>query len=1194
VIWFTHVPGTWKYDRINFYDLINRRYWLVAHSGNYYGGGVIDGGLRFRSGTEYDLRVINGLLIWVAEGQEPMKLDIGASIKAANPAVADVEIPFYKGWSYNWLADDKSSANLKLICKPPSIPPIVSKIKDTTSLANAIANDSFRFALRYEYFTGEESVLSPYSDESFLNSKWDNGFNAISVVFNPLELPLPQGIKYIKLYVHVWSTDKVFFVKQWVPSEVQDGKSATYTFYGDYIGEVLDSSTANEHFHAVPLESRTLEYAKGRLILGDNTDGRDTPAQSSLLLTGNTVSTPAAPTNTSRPVVRVMYRGNWKKGGLSFSRPRFYYSGLYLKMADNEVAGGKPAGYYLIPGTEMWYDKDFVGIPAVWKPVPSSVPLTDLLTTYKGKDLDAIIESTRKVTVANYYEKILREDPTNMVEIVGLSSSVATPPAKAFLHNSEYGAGIVFYDRFMRKSGVVAPNSARVRIPPRDYEVLNMVSTISWQLNNNDPVNEIPEWAEYYAPVIRRNNRAAFFVSGYSADPRYAVLDDKGVFRADDGKLPTDTSKDDTPFRSFSPYTAGIAVDTTSMVYNGLGYSYAEGDSCFLIFKDSAGGATSIHELPVLGQEGKFVILGAKNIKATFVPTDECIYEIYRPEVSGEDEFYETGQVYKVSAPGTQQRTYSILTGVFQPDCYIMNRVSGGAFRAYAMSPNDLFWKRWVTNNGRLNVITDLGSKTKPVSIKYSDVVIEGSRINGASAIHVLNEVNLPEELKRIVALRLTSKAQKEGTVLLAIGETQTSSVYLGEVQLNDVQGDAFVAKSDNYVGTINVLRGGYGTTHLASVSQFDGQVFWYDRNRKCFVRYDVNGLYPISDNKFRRGAWLFTEHIIDQEANGKKVIVHSGVDPYNREYLVQRKITNPEIGFFCASLISITITQDPTVDLPNRIKVEWVFDAGLKTLDWRIFNEAGLQAFTGQIPDVQSPYTQYIDYPPLADNGTDIFLSFEGRSNCGGGSYSEWLKQETRFVAAEEPEVCEPPVVPIITLPNAVVGTPYSYLIEVQGSMPLALDNIVKPAWATVTAVIGGVQITGTPSTAGVTTISFDISNCDPTSVPFSGDITVNSSGGGGPVVTFIEFDNSIVDLGNVHVGDSVSIPVYYTGGPATSYYFGTGHEPTGFYAELLAGVINIKCNNVTGTGSYQWTMYASNANHVTSSVVLKVRVIS
>lgn len=87
---------------------------------------------------------------------------------------------------------------------------------------------------------------------------------------------------------------------------------------------------------------------------------------------------------------------------------------------------------------------------------------------------------------------------------------------------------------------------------------------------------------------------------------------------------------------------------------------------------------------------------------------------------------------------------------------------------------------------------------------------------------------------------------------------------------------------------------------------------------------------------------------------------------------------------------------------------------------------------------------------------------------------------KETSGVIIPIPGVCNAVVIPATTLPNGIIGVPYSVSIALSGSSPFTLDNIVKPAWATVALSFNIVNITGTPTTETIETISFDVSNCD------------------------------------------------------------------------------------------------------------------
>jgi len=204
-----------------------------------------------------------------------------------------------------------------------------------------------------------------------------------------------------------------------------------------------------------------------------------------------------------------------------------------------------------------------------------------------------------------------------------------------------------------------------------------------------------------------------------------------------------------------------------------------------------------------------------------------------------------------INNPGTGSRAYSTLSGSISGDVYINSRTLGGVtYVCEAMSPNDLYWSQWYTNLGRVCVISKEKQITNKVTVRWSNSVTLGSENNGASLFDYSDFTDLPFELGSIQRLMLVNKIESEGTVMLAIGEQETASLYLGESQVFDNSGASFLAKSTNVVGNVNVLRGSYGTLNPESVAEYLGQVFWFDSSKGSVIRYDVNGLVPISDYK--------------------------------------------------------------------------------------------------------------------------------------------------------------------------------------------------------------------------------------------------------------------------------------------------------------------------------------------------------
>jgi hypothetical protein len=210
------------------------------------------------------------------------------------------------------------------------------------------------------------------------------------------------------------------------------------------------------------------------------------------------------------------------------------------------------------------------------------------------------------------------------------------------------------------------------------------------------------------------------------------------------------------------------------------------------------------------------------------------------------------------------------------------------------MSPNDLFWQIWYNDGGKPNFVTKLGQVNKINFISYSNTFIPGTSINGLSTFEALSERDIPEDCGAIQKLILTSKVQGEqGSVMLCICTVETTSLYLGETQILDSTGSTqFFASSTGVIGTINILKGSFGTLNPESVCQYRGNVFWLDAANGRYIQYSSNGLFPISDYKMTRFWKLWCKQYMSMtaaqiEALGGRPFVYSIVDPAHNELLV-------------------------------------------------------------------------------------------------------------------------------------------------------------------------------------------------------------------------------------------------------------------------------------------------------------------
>jgi hypothetical protein len=103
------------------------------------------------------------------------------------------------------------------------------------------------------------------------------------------------------------------------------------------------------------------------------------------------------------------------------------------------------------------------------------------------------------------------------------------------------------------------------------------------------------------------------------------------------------------------------------------------------------------------------------------------------------------------------------------------------------------------------------------------------------------DQYQLPIDRGPVIALK------KVGTVMLAIHERTTTTLYIGEAFIK--QGNDFIlTKTDAVIGDDREMQGGYGTINPESVIEVNGAAFWWDAYRGAVVRYTNAGLFAVSD----------------------------------------------------------------------------------------------------------------------------------------------------------------------------------------------------------------------------------------------------------------------------------------------------------------------------------------------------------
>lgn len=791
-------------------------------------GSQVVGGLNFTSDI-HSVSMIGNLLYWTDGVNPQRRINVDAGIKLNHPSFSTSVSPYVLDQDSN---TKMLSSVINLIRNQPAIPLTVAKGTESGYASNFIANEAFQFAYRFVYRDFEVSTFSPLSQLINYNNADDTvaGRNRIDVTI-PTSQKIPQDVIRVEVAVKFIVGGKMSIVKTFTSgfSTHNTGTALTFKFFNDAVGVGVDDATSVKQFDSIPLRSGTLEIAKNRLFLGNNYDGYEAPSTTSLSFTSATSGGSVT--------------GQWVL--LTLGDPP---SQISVYLLDITGIGDTWSGYYApgtYPATTYTYNQsDFRG-----------AGLSNV-ATYYGYDIQDIRDFSFTGVTATVTGSV--PSPSNVAN------------KYVFKSDSSYKLGVVFYDYAGRKCGVVTSDSLKFIVPDRSYNNTAYTTDVNWLLVNGVSVSsEIPDWAHYYSVVMTKCLRTNFFMQMRATDVQYAT-------KGNDGTYTFNTT--------FGETKAGVAVKIDGLNKYGMGYSFQDGDILKLYGSDN-----TTRSLKVKDTFGDYVIVDLVDL-GTIV---SYLFEIYTPYTESVNElYYEKGVMYPVINPGLSTRTYSTLTGTFKGDVILLDRtLSSTNFIVEAMSPVDLKWQNWNTNTGRGTIVLTTKPSSKKTSVYYSNVAILGTETNGLSTFEPLSQTQLPFELASIQRLILVSKVEAEGTVMLAIGEQETASLYLGEAQIFDNTGNSFLATSSGVIGNINILRGSYGTINPESAVRYSGQIFWFDANKGTVVSYSVNGLFPISSNKMEK---YFRK--VGQDVLSGSLKFYGGYDPYHNEVLMYapRKSVKP------------------------------------------------------------------------------------------------------------------------------------------------------------------------------------------------------------------------------------------------------------------------------------------------------------
>lgn len=153
---------------------------------------------------------------------------------------------------------------------------------------------------------------------------------------------------------------------------------------------------------------------------------------------------------------------------------------------------------------------------------------------------------------------------------------------------------------------------------------------------------------------------------------------------------------------------------------------------------------------------------------------------------------------------------------------------------------------------GRIGVEIDQDSfKQKQITkLRYSNRYFEGTSINGLATFDFDDVEYLTEEFGPIVRM------VTQGEVLKLFQHRKVTSIYIGRSELETLDGQTAVTRSNRLLGQIRKSKSIYGCYHPESIRLSDRYVYFYDALEGQMCIATENGVKSISEDNGMEDYW--------------------------------------------------------------------------------------------------------------------------------------------------------------------------------------------------------------------------------------------------------------------------------------------------------------------------------------------------
>jgi len=856
------------------------------------------------------------------------------------------------------------------------------RVTNTDNLVSVLAPYSFTSLparqedIDADPFIGNRITVQVPKDQTFLPN-----VKAIDIVFKDLQTNVHSVVRTFDINdqtVRNYYISGVFSPVNYTDAQAiaahNDPGNPFFLYYNGWSGtevlETIDSVTYTKQFDSIPVTSKALEISSNRLFLANNVDGytaTTTVPQVTFDLSSYSYTTTQTASNWNSWIAIV---GVDETGG-GGAATKYWYSQVVQDPTTNDV--------YLIPSeynsTGYWFSTD--GSNYVYPVVPNQ-NIPQYLSKKYLKFLVNVPGSVFTPAIINdivYSTNPSLAQPSSNIVVSTIKPFNNRPSApgfvlrildnapyqvgiknQAFFPNANYDYGIQFYDRSLRKSGVTKIGSFNIPIYNCDNKTLYEKAAVTMPAGPQSS-DIIPDWAYFYSIVMSKNSKASSFVSFVPSAVKFAYKNANGV-------IVYDQDERDTKLTYY-----GLAIPLSTLALDGIGYDFTQGDICEI--QITSGGPSS--PLPTVNdsasgpviavQDGYAIVLIDKDKVYNYVSyqtrtvymnnTTPATSTLFNSIVGNcQAQFYvtlytpqtETKQLYEVASFGSINRSGG--PGFFEfgnfytsfyfggsttcfliGDTYTQSRDGSGALTGLSSNTYDKGFQFWVENISRLCPFDRVGQKELTNQIRYSNVIVPNSAINGLSTFDALDQKSVDISAGPITTIIQSSKEANMAARMLVLCRNNTFIALIGQQQIySQDQTTAFTSSAD-VLGSITPLTGQWGCISPKAVVNYKGVTFWADAINRDIIQFAGDGATPIGQQKaaylwqqvFKNLPYENVSDVLGQELYTAKFI-SMGINPYTSE---------------------IFITVPPPPSASGLTPKEYPGDAGLNRINQYIIDKA-------------------------------------------------------------------------------------------------------------------------------------------------------------------------------------------------------------------------------------------------------------